>query len=144
HDYASAQSGADSASPRTRTSGDDDDESEPEPEPEPAIEAWLYSRPRLASAPGNEPALAPEPTPAPDERPVASAQPVGETDEYIRQLHHEAGCTVDSRPISQPVEDRRLTPAERRKNSTKAFSSDQGNPATATYKSPNTRCATLY
>lgn len=49
-------------------------------------------------------------------RPAADSGPRGTTDEYIRRLHQEAGFEVADGPISKPVEQRRISPAERSRN----------------------------
>lgn len=126
----------------------DEDESEPEPEPDPASESWLYTQPQAAPTPTRQPKPArkrrptaeSEPAPAPNR----SAGPVGTTDDYIRELHAEAGYTPESSALSKPVEERRLTPAERRHNREQIFSVGEEQQENAENKSTNLGCSTLY
>lgn len=128
----------------------DDEEDEPDPEPDAASESWLYSRPQAAAAPRPKPARVaaptpeaePEPTPTPT--PKIQSGPVGKTDDYLRELHAETGYTPTSNAVSRPVEERRPTPAERRRNRTKAFSVSPDQQVTAEDKSMNMGCSTLY
>lgn len=125
-----------------------EDASDPEPEPDPASESWLYAQPQAAPTPS------PRPRPTPKQRPSATSKPatapkrspgpVGTTDDYIRELHAEAGYTPESSAISQPVEERRLTPAERRRNRDQLFSVEEEQQASAESKSTNLGCSTLY
>lgn len=147
---------------------EEDEESEPEPEPDSASESWLYShstssaeappRPRTTSQrmTEHEPdtvldrLLEPNPTSHPETReleprePESISGPPGQTDAYLRRLHQEAGYTPSESTISQPVERRRISPAERNRNRRSALSVDVSRQQEAQAQSMRMGCSALY
>ena len=128
----------DAAQPRpSRTQADD--AAEPEPEPDLPAESWLYGS-------GNVP-VAPKPKPS-SRKPAQSKpqpiDPVGETDGYLRRLHNEAGYTPAQTAVSKPVEERRITPAERGRNRHQPTANESQERMSASRRSESIGGKTLY
>lgn len=139
----------DDASPSPSADREDDD-TDSGSGSAPAAESWLYAQPQSAPAQRPKPVTKPEPAvvqkPRPERkrRTTEKSEPVGETDAYLRKLHEEEGYTPESTVISQPVEERRITPAERRRNRDRAFSVGAEQQSSAENQSMKSGCSTIY
>lgn len=120
-------------------------EDAPNPKAQPANESWLYNEPTKTLAP--KPVVPDETKPKAQSESRAPSGPVGTTDEYLRKLHQEAGYTPKTSAISKPVEERRISPAERRKNREKSqgiMGRRATTEASAESKSTKMGCTTMY
>lgn len=117
----------------------EDEESEPEPEPDRTGESWLQAPPPTPRArTRRKPAPTRTTTPDPDRGPV------GQTDSYLRQLHQEAGYQPTGATISQPVEERRVSPIERARHRRAASNMDPDQGTAAAEHSTKLGCSLLY
>lgn len=109
-------------------------------------ESWLHTAPQSVPVKPVEPQPAPTPKRQrrPKSQPDASTATVGQTDDYLRKLHAEAGYTPDAGAISKPVDDRRISPAERNRNRAKTFSAQLNRKEAPGEQSTKMGCSTLY
>lgn len=130
----------------SRSAKREDDDSDSGSTSGPVTENWLHAQPQ--AKPTSRPKPVTRPRPAPEPKPeratTVTSEPVGRTDDYLRELHADAGYTPESSAVSRPVEERRLTPAERRRNRDQRFAVEAEQEAIAESKSMNTGCSTIY
>ena len=108
---------------------------EPVADPPAPTEEWLHAP---------QARVTPNPKATAVAEPAADSGPVGTTDGYLRRIHSHAGYTPTQDALSRPVEQRRLTPAERSENRRRNRDIRQTYSQTASDESVKVGGTTLY